>query len=58
MGEQDDGRVGGHGVHPSPRIHQEYTSRHRSAYKTPAEKQTGVPGQWKIIYRTMQNSIG
>ena len=29
--EQDDGGVGGHGVHLSPWIHQEYTFRHRSA---------------------------
>ena len=35
--EQDGGGVGGRGVHISPRIHQEYTFRHRSAYRTPAE---------------------
>ena len=35
--EQDDGGVGGHGVHLSPQIHQEYTFRHRSACRTPAE---------------------
>ena len=34
--EQDDGRVGGRGVHLSPHIHQEYTFRHRSACRTPA----------------------
>ena len=34
----DDGRgVGGHGLHLSPRKHQEYTFRHRTAYRTPAE---------------------
>ena len=35
--EQDDRGVGGHGGHLSPRIHQEYTFRHRSAFRTPAE---------------------
>ena len=34
---EDGGGVGGHGVHLSPRIHQEYTFRHISACKTPAE---------------------
>ena len=38
MGGEQDGRgVGGHGVHLSPWIHQEYTFRHRSACRTPAE---------------------
>ena len=37
MGEQDGRGVGGRGVHLSPRIHQEYTFRHRSACRTPAE---------------------
>ena len=36
LGEQDSG-VGGRGVHLSPQIHQEYTFRHRSACRTPAE---------------------
>ena len=36
-GEQDRGGVDGHGVPLSPQIHQEYTFRHRSAYRTPAE---------------------
>ena len=36
-GEQDGGGVGGHGVHLSPWMHQEYTFRHRSACRTPAE---------------------
>ena len=36
--EQDHGGVGGHGVHLSPQIHQEYTFRHRSACRTPAER--------------------
>ena len=35
--EQDGRGVGGHGVQLSPQIHQEYTFRHRSACKTPAE---------------------
>ena len=34
----EDGRgVGGHGVHLSPQIHQEYAFRHRNACRTPAE---------------------
>ena len=38
VGEEQDGRgVGGCGVHLSPWIHQEYTFRHRSACRTPAE---------------------
>ena len=36
-GEQDGGGLGGRGVHLSPQIHQEYTFRHRSACRTPAE---------------------
>ena len=35
--EQDGRGVGGRGVHLSPWIHQEYTFRHRSACRTPAE---------------------
>ena len=35
--EQDGGGVGGPGVHLSPQIYQEYTFRHRSACRTPAE---------------------
>ena len=34
---QDGGGGGGRGVHLSSRIHQEYTFRHRNAYRTPAE---------------------
>ena len=34
---QDGGGGGGHGVHLSPRMHQEYTSRHRNECITPAE---------------------
>ena len=35
--KQDGGGVGGCGVHLSPWIHQEYTFRHRSAFRTTAE---------------------
>ena len=35
--EQDGRGVGGHGVHLSPWIHQDYTFRHRSACRTAAE---------------------
>ena len=35
--EQDGGRVGGRGAHLSPWTYQEYTFRHRSACRTPAE---------------------
>ena len=37
VGEQDGRGVGGCGVHLSPRIHQEYSFRHRSVCRTPAE---------------------
>ena len=37
LGEQDGGGEGGSGVHLSPQIHQEYTFRHRSAWRTQAE---------------------
>ena len=37
LGEQDGREVGGHGVRLFPQIHQEYTFRHRSACRTPAE---------------------
>ena len=36
-GEQDGRGVGGRGIHHSPQTHQEYTFRHRSACRTPAE---------------------
>ena len=36
-GGQDGGGVGGHGVHLSPWMCQEYTFRHRTACRTPAE---------------------
>ena len=37
-GKQDGRGVGGHGIHLSPWIHQEYTFRHRSAWRTPADR--------------------
>ena len=37
IGEQDGGGVSGRGVHLFPWIHQEYTFRHRSARRIPAE---------------------
>ena len=40
---EDDGGVGGHGVHLSPWIHQEYTFRHRSTCRTPAESRQEYP---------------
>ena len=46
--EGQDGRgVGGCGEHLSPRIHQEYTFRHRSACRTPAESGQGYPTRGK-----------
>ena len=36
---EDNGGAGGRGVHLSPQIRQEYTFRHRSACRTPAESQ-------------------
>ena len=39
MGEQNGGEVGGYGVHLSARICQEYTFRHRSVFRTPAESE-------------------
>ena len=35
--KQDGGRVGGCGIHLSPRIHQECTFRHTRAWRTPTE---------------------
>ena len=37
IGEQDGGGVGGRGIPLFPQIHQEYTFRHRSACRIPAE---------------------
>ena len=39
LGKQDGGGVGWRGVLLSPRIHQEYASRDRSACRTPAESE-------------------
>ena len=36
-GEQNGGGVGRHGEYLSPRIHQEYTFRHRSACRAPVK---------------------
>ena len=37
----------------------EYISIHSYIRNTPiSREQTGVPDQWKRIYRTMQNSVG
>ena len=58
IGEEDGGGVGGYGVHHSPWIHQEYTFRHRSAYRTPAESGQEYLTSGKRIYRTTQNSVG
>ena len=49
-GEQDGGGVSGHGVHLSPQIHQEYTIRHRSACRTPAERDRSTRSAEKNIY--------
>ena len=48
--EQDGKGVGGHGEHLSPRIHQEYTFRHRRACRTPAESgQEYLPSRKECI---------
>ena len=48
--EQDGRGVGGHGVHLSPQIHQEYTFRHRRACRTPAEsRQENLAGGKEYI---------
>ena len=38
MEEKDGGGVAGSGIHLSPQIHKEYTFRHRSACRTPADR--------------------
>ena len=55
--EQDGGGVGGRGTHLSPRIHQEYTFRHRGACRTPAESGQEYLTSGKE-YIEMQNSVG
>ena len=54
---EDGGGVGGHGVHLSPWIHQEYTFRHRSACRTPAESGQEYLTSQERIYRTTQNLV-
>jgi len=61
MLEEQDGRgVGGHGIHLSPWIHQEYTFRHRCMHaEVHAENQLRADrstDQQKRIYRPTQNS--
>ena len=62
-GEQDGGGVGGCGVHLSPWIHQEYTFRHRSACRTPAEGRqenltSGRNGRTKELGRKREVLVG
>ena len=54
--EQDGGGVGGHRVHLSPGIHQEYTFRHRSACRTPAESRQEYLTSGKEYIETHKNS--
>ena len=54
--EQYGGGVGGHGVHLSPRMHQEYTFRHRSACRTAAESGQEYLTSGKE-YTETQNSV-
>ena len=57
--ELDGRRKGGRGVHQStPQIHQKYTFRHKSAYRTPAESGQEDFTSGKYIYRTTQNVVG
>ena len=55
--DKQDGRgVGGCGGHLSLRVHQEYTFRHRSAFRTPAESRQDdlTSGKERIEPRTTQ----
>ena len=56
-GEQDGGEIGGHRVHLSSWIHQEYIFRHRSAFRRPAESRQEYLTSRKE-YRIMQNLVG
>ena len=47
--------VGGCGTHLSPRIYQEYTFRHRSACRTPAESRHEYPTNRKECIRSDQS---
>ena len=58
MGEQDGGGVGGRGVYLSPRIHQEYTFRHRSACRTPAGSRQEYLTSGKEYIEPRQNLVG
>ena len=53
MGEE----VGGHGVHLSPWMHQEYTFRHRRSFRTLAERGQGSLTTGKE-YISTQNWVG
>ena len=59
-GKQDDRGVGGCGVHLSPWIHQEYTFKHRSACRTPAEhrQEDLISGKEYIEPRKTQQDKG
>ena len=48
--EQDVRGIGGCGIHLSPWIHQEFTFRHRSASRTPAESGQEYLSSRKYIY--------
>ena len=53
--EQDGRGVGGHGVHLSQWIHQDYTFRHRSACRTPAESRQEYPTTRKEYISSVQS---
>ena len=57
-GEQDGRRVGRCGVHLSPQIHQEYTFRHRSACRTPAERGQEYLTSGKEYRETCKTRVG
>ena len=57
LGEQDGGGVGGYGAHLSPWIHQDYTFRHRSACRTPAESRQEYLSSTKECISSIQFSL-
>ena len=58
-GRKQDGReVGGHGVHPSPWLHQEHRRSDAKDHVEHELRVAGVPDHWKGIYRASQNSVG
>ena len=57
-GEQDGRGVGRCGVHLSPQIHQEYTFRHRSACRTPAERGQEYLTRGKEYRETCKTRVG